>query len=175
MLKVVNLFGAPGVGKTGVRSELVGLMKARGLHVEEVKEHAKYLLSLGLDWMLKEDQLTVLAQQNHWQLVAKRAGFDWVVTDSPLLLCPFYAGQAYLPSFESLALEAHRIYSNKNFFLMPQEGAPYDNRLREPDPKKARAKSLEMQDYLHRLKVPFQLLEVNHETAKKILAALMLA
>jgi hypothetical protein len=171
-VKLVNLFGAPGVGKTGVRSELVGLMKAQGLHVEEIKEHAKYLLSVGLDWMLKEDQLSVLAQQNHWQLVAKRAGFDWAVTDSPVLLCPFYAGEGYLPSFEAMALEVHRMYTNKNFFLVPQEDAPYDNRFREPDPKKARARTNQMQEYLTRLKVPYQLLEVNEKAAKTIFATL---
>jgi hypothetical protein len=115
-LRVVNLFGPPGVGKSSVRSGLFWLMKSLHLSVEEVSEYAKYLVLSGRTWQLQDEQLYLLAKQHHKQLIL-RGKYEYAVTDSPLLLCGFYAPPRYLPSFQALARDAHRSFDNVNFYL----------------------------------------------------------
>lgn len=173
-MKVINLFGAPGVGKTTVRSGLFWQMKSAGLHVEEISEYAKYLLQIGQGWQLEHDQLTLLSRQHHRQLVLRRAGLDFAVTDSPLLLCPFYAKAGYYPAFEALTLQAHRAFDNANFFLTPsQVGPDYDPRFREPDGRRAQNLSRELQAYLTRLGVSYQPVEVGVDAPRLILDVLL--
>lgn len=88
-LKVVNLFGAPGVGKSATRSGLFWLMKIKGMSVEEVSEFAKYLVLAKRVWQLRQDQLYILAKQHHKMLILKGA-YEFAVTDSPLLLAGYY-------------------------------------------------------------------------------------
>lgn len=88
-LKVVNLFGAPGVGKSATRSGLFWLMKIKGLSVEEVTEFAKYLVLAKRMWQLQSDQLYVLAKQHHKMLILK-GSYEFAVTDSPLMLAGYY-------------------------------------------------------------------------------------
>lgn len=115
-LKVVNLFGPPGVGKSTVRSGVFWLMKTVGLSVEEVSEYAKYLVLTGRTWQLEREQLYLLSKQHHKQLIL--AGqYEYAVTDSPLLLSAFYAPKPYFSGFEALVKEAFSSFENINFYL----------------------------------------------------------
>lgn len=119
-LKVINLFGGPGRGKSTVRAGLFWLMKTHGFSVEEVPEYAKSLVLQGNTWQLQEEQLFIFAQQHHPQLLVARNGYDYAVTDSPLHLCPFYATlapQHAYPELEPLVDAAYARHDNFNFFL----------------------------------------------------------
>lgn len=115
-LKVINLFGPPGVGKSSVRSGVFWLMKSHGLSVEEVSEYAKYLVLRRCEWQLKEEQLYLLAQQHHKQLIL-RGRYEYAVTDSPLALCDFYAPPGKLASFSALVDDLSNTFENINFYL----------------------------------------------------------
>jgi hypothetical protein len=127
-LKVVNLFGAPGVGKSATRSGVFWLMKVKGMGVEEVSEFAKYLVLAKRTWQLKEDQLYVLAQQHHKMLILK-GEYEFAVTDSPLMLAGYYCEENWRDdraagrepgapkSFVGLCRDYAEGFDNLNLFL----------------------------------------------------------
>jgi hypothetical protein len=115
-LKVINLFGPPGVGKSAARSGVFWLMKTYHMSIEEVSEYAKYLVLTGRTWQLQEEQLYLLAKQNHKQVIL-RGQYEYAVTDSPLALCAFYAPKAYMTAFFDLVAQAQDQFDNINFYL----------------------------------------------------------
>lgn len=130
-LKVVNLFGPPCVGKSGIRSGVFWLMKACHLSVEEVSEYAKYLVLTGRTWQLNEEQLYLFSKQLHKQNIVARNSYEYAVTDSPLQLSAFYAPKDYYSHFEPLVDEAFHRFDNINFFLTRDlETQPFEERGR---------------------------------------------
>ena len=115
-MKVLNLFSAPGGGKSTLRSGLFYQMKILGINCEDVTEFAKDVTWEGHHNLLS-DQLYLLAQQNR-KLERLRNQVDWVITDSPLLLSLHYANDDYLPnSFKNLVLDVWNSYDNYNIFI----------------------------------------------------------
>jgi len=118
-LKVINLYGAPGMGKSAVAAGLFWLIKTRQASIEHITEYAKYLILSDRKWQLERDQLYVVAKQHHKMEILK-GHYDFSVTDSPLALASFYA-TAYgidLPnSFHQMTLDYVAQYQNIDFFL----------------------------------------------------------
>lgn len=115
-LKVINLFGGPGAGKSKIRAGLFNLMKEARISCEEVTEYAK-----GVTWDNNQDklsdQLYIFAKQNR-QLERLRGKVEWVISDSPLLLSMHYRPLEYFPeTFGSLVKEVWSSYENVNFFI----------------------------------------------------------
>lgn len=151
-LKVINLFGAPGMGKSGIRGGLFFLMKACHLSVEEVSEHAKHLVHTGQRWQLKDEQTAVFGKQLLAQNLVARNGYDYAITDSPLQLCSFYApADYYSETFPLLVDEAHAKFDNINFFLSRDLGAdeaPFEERGRVHDRQASLQAESEMRGFL---------------------------
>lgn len=171
-LKVINLFGAPGVGKSAVRSGVFWLMKSHHLSVEEVSEYAKYLLLSGRKWQLTEEQVYLFAKQHHKQLVIERTGYEYAVTDSPLHLCPFYAPEGYLAAFPALVDEAYTRFENINFFLTRQledENCVFENRGRAHDRLASAEKEQELRAFLQQKNIVCQDMPVDLLTPWRIL------
>lgn len=88
MSKVINLFGGPGAGKSTLAAAVYYKLKMRGLKAELVREYVK-------DWAWSNrkigqyDQIYITGKQanKETQLYGK---VDYIVTDSPLLISPFY-------------------------------------------------------------------------------------
>jgi len=87
-LRVINLWGGPGCGKSTTAAGLFNLMKNRGHKVELVTEYAKDL-TYDRDQGGLADQLSILAQQNR-RLSRLRGQVEWAITDSPLPLSLVY-------------------------------------------------------------------------------------
>ena len=68
-LKVINLFGAPGVGKSSAAAGLFYYMKRDGFSVEQVTEYAKYLILSGNEKTLLNEPGKLLAEQFHKQKI----------------------------------------------------------------------------------------------------------
>jgi hypothetical protein len=154
-LKVINLFGPPGVGKSSVRSGLFWLMKSLHLSVEEVSEYAKYLVLTGRTWQLQDEQLYLLAKQHHKQLIL-RGHYEYAVTDSPLALCGFYAPPGYLASFQALVRDAHHSFENLNFYLTRDlDREPFEPAGRVHDLETSRRLDGEMREYLGRERIEY--------------------
>ena len=115
-LKVINLFGGPGTGKSTTRADLFRLMKQNQLPVEEVTEFAKDV-TWDQNLALFSDQLFVLANQNR-RLERLRNKVEWAVSDSPILLGIHYITPDYLPrTFKDLVFELWDTYDNYNFYI----------------------------------------------------------
>ncbi len=120
-MKVINIFGGPGCGKSSTAAGLFYLMKRQDLNVELVTEYAKDLTWEGDDSKL-QDQLYILAKQNR-RLERLKNKVDYVVTDSPLLLGIQYATPDYFPKFfSSFLVEIWSQYENLNY-LLTREGS----------------------------------------------------
>lgn len=127
-MKVINLFGGPGTGKSTAAAGLFFQMKLQGFRVELVTEFAKDLVWEEHQAAL-EDQLYVLAEQNR-RLHRLRGKVDWVITDSPLLLSGVYASSNTVPSFWSLLNELWESYENVNFYLPRDSSFKYESQGR---------------------------------------------
>ncbi len=118
-MKVINLFGGPGSGKSTVAAGLFYEMKMKHLNVELITEYAKDLIYSETLNVLKKNQRYIFAEQNrrHHILEGK---VDWAITDSPLLLSLFYGknpNDFSEKAFLDLVSDTFRCYDNVNFFL----------------------------------------------------------
>jgi hypothetical protein len=113
-MKVINIFGGPGVGKSTVAAELFAEMKKKGYNVELVTEYAKDMVWEGRDNILA-DQLYILAKQNR-RLSRLDGKVDYAITDSPLLFGIIYS-KNITNSFKKLVESIWYSYDNISFFL----------------------------------------------------------
>ena len=113
---VINLWGAPGSGKSTTSAGLFFLMKINKLKVELVTEYAKDLV-----WDRHEvmfgNQLAIFSEQNRRLHRLIDHGMDFAITDSPLLLPSFYKPAGYYATFDAMVEETFHSYNNLNFFL----------------------------------------------------------
>jgi len=110
--KVINLFAGAGCGKSTIASQLFAEMKWKGLSVELVNEAAKEM-TWEKHHNLLADQLYVSAMQNR-KLERLRGQVEYIITDSPLLLCQVYA-ETYHPSFQQTIRDIFDTYDNINY------------------------------------------------------------
>jgi len=115
-LKVINLFGAPGVGKSTTAAGLYNLMSVRGHSVELVSEFAKDL-TWSKDWMGLSHQPTILAQQDY-RLRRLEGQVEYAIVDSPLPCQIAYMGEEWLNAgLDTLAWSLFERYYNLNVLM----------------------------------------------------------
>lgn len=170
-LQVINLFGAPGVGKSATRSGLFWLSKVKGMSVEEVSEYAKHLVLSGRTWELQRDQLGVMAAQHHKMLILDGV-YDFAVTDSPLMLASFYAPKDTPKSFGSMCEEYAARYDNINFFLTRDLSASFESEGRVHSREDSLRIEGEQKEFLSRLGCAWIDLEIDDVAPWSILEKL---
>lgn len=117
-MKVINLLGGAGCGKSTFSYRLVYEFKVRGVNVEHVSEYAKYL-TWTKDFGKLSDPLMVVANQNHL-LETLKDQVEYVVMDTSLLNTLVYSPD-YFDSFKSFVLDLFNSYENFNIFLARNE------------------------------------------------------
>ncbi len=141
-LTVVNLWGAPSVGKSTAAAGLFNMMKTQGHRVELVTEVAKDL-TYSRDWKALENQLYILGQQDH-RLRRLVGEVDYVVTDSPLPLGIVYMTPEYADWLSDATLAAYERYDNIDFILKRRK--KYDTYGRTQTEGEALALDLQVRD-----------------------------
>lgn len=122
MMRIINVWGGPGSGKSTTAAGLFSMMKMRGHKVELVTEFAKDL-TYKKDFITLSNQLAVLGEQDH-RLRRLEGHVDYVITDSPLLLSIVYAQGIYSEQwFRRAVWGAFCTYDNTNFLL--KRAKPY--------------------------------------------------
>lgn len=150
MTTVINIFGAPGSGKSTTAAGIYYNLKLQHAHCEMVREYIK-------NWSWegrkpgKYDQLYILGKQAKYEsnLYGK---VDYIITDSPIILSGFYE---HIYDGTSIAHTAAKEFMNKaeshgvkykNFWLTSHDN--YDPRGRYQDASAAEVLELQMIDWL---------------------------
>lgn len=152
-MKVINLWGGPGCGKSTTAAGLFSLMKMRGHNVELVTEYAKELTYSGA-WTKLTQQEHILIEQ--WQRQARlENNVDYAITDSPLPLNIIYAREElrYTEEFSDKVLDYYNKFNNFNIML--QRCKPYSHYGRKESNDKAIDIDHDCVNLLEKLSVPY--------------------
>lgn len=158
-LKVINLYGSPGTGKSSVRGGLYWLMNSLGESVGEIDEYAKYLYLTNRREVLKNQQMLVLSQQHDKQLSMRN--FEYAITDSPLHLSGYFAGPNYLENFPKVIEKACSDFENINFFLTRNLDEGYQAEGRTQSKEESKRDSEGIQAYLDNLGIQYEIIPVD--------------
>lgn len=124
---VINLFGAPGAGKSTGAAIVFAELKKRGVNAELVTEFAKDKTWEG-NAMALGCQEYVFGKQSY-RLARCRADVDVIVTDSPLPLSLLYTTDPALladGAFQQVVMNVFNSYNNLNYYV---------NRVKPYNPK----------------------------------------
>lgn len=122
---IVNLYGAPGAGKSTGAAYIFSQLKMRGINAELVTEFAKDKV-----WeeskAVFQNQAYIFGKQ-YFRISRVQNQVDVVITDSPVLLSAFYADDPILgDEFDRLVTKVSESYDSMNVFInrtKPYNGA----------------------------------------------------
>ena len=134
-MKLVNLFGGPGSGKSTAAANIFSSLKSRHIKTELVGEFAKELIYLGNEIQLV-NQVFIMGSQYRKQKDLERYGVDIAISDSPLQLQLTYCrDKAYYKELTALVDKLQEEFSNINVFI--NRVAPYQVHGRMQSEKEA--------------------------------------
>lgn len=142
-MKIINLYGGPGTGKSTMRAEIFAAMKWLGLKVEEVDEYAKQLC---YDNRLSNIEQEYIFVKQLRKITIKQDKVDYLVSDSPLILGLAYCNETVSKHLKDYIKEKHKSFDNVNIFL--QRVKPYQQYGREQSEQEAREKDIEIEQML---------------------------
>lgn len=153
-LKVINLFGGPGIGKSTVAAALFANMKRMGEKVELVHEIAKDFYWEKWQHILTEQDF--LFAQQHRQ-IRRLVGhdIDYVIVDCSLLLGLAYKPDWYPPSFDQFVVDVYNTYTNYNFLLKRTTTFLYVSEGRNESYRQALEKDKQIVDLLNKYNVSY--------------------
>ena len=114
MTKVINIFGAPGAGKSTLAFGLAYKLKLKGIQVDLAHEWIKEKLYENNPYPF-HDQLYTYAKQNK-KLNQLNGKVDYIITDSPSVQCVAY-NEKEPKVYDQMALDYFNQYDNLNFFI----------------------------------------------------------
>lgn len=142
---VINLFGAPGAGKSTGAAYIFSELKQRGVNAELVTEFAKDKTWEG-NTLALSCQEYVFGKQSY-RLARCRDDVDVIITDSPLPLAIIYnTNPALGQPFNEVILNVFDTYDNVNFFI--KRGKAYNPKGRNQTEAESDALA---EDILHML------------------------
>lgn len=113
---VVNLFGAPGAGKSTGAAYIFSKLKMAGINAELITEFAKDKVWEESKEVFK-NQAYIFGKQ-YFRISRVQDKVDVVVTDSPILLSPFYSNDSVLgDEFDALVTKVFNSYHSYNVFI----------------------------------------------------------
>lgn len=127
-MKVINLYGGPGVGKSTTAADIFVHLKRKGYNVELIPEYAKQMVYDKRYNILERDQLYILAKQHRNLLRLLDQPMDFAVVDSPLILTTAYNNHNNLDQdiLNSLVRHLDSKYDNLNIFIMRNTNFTYN-------------------------------------------------
>ena len=113
---LINLFGAPGAGKSTGAAYVYALLKMAGINAELITEFAK-----DLTWEHNSkalaNQVYVLGNQYH-RITRCEDEVDVIITDSPLLLSDLYCKDEQIANtLSQLTYNAFAKYDSLNYYI----------------------------------------------------------
>lgn len=113
---IVNLYGAPGAGKSTGAAYIFSKLKMLGINVELVTEFAKDKV-----WeeskAVFQNQAYIFGKQ-YFRISRVDGKVDVVITDSPILLSAFYNNDPTLgEEFDAFVTKVSKSYDSMNLFI----------------------------------------------------------
>ena len=116
-MKIISIFGGPGVGKTTTAEELSAKLKRKHISCEYVSEFAKGL-TFDKSFGQLENQIYVFGNQHHWLLRASAHKPDYIITDAPLFNSIVYSGKGEdHKHFHNHVMHEFNRYENINIYI----------------------------------------------------------
>lgn len=143
---IVNLYGAPGAGKSTGAAYVFSQLKMHGINAELVTEFAKDKV-----WeeskAVFQNQAYIFGKQ-YFRISRVQDKVDVVITDSPILLSPFYAHDPILgKEFDRLVMKVSESYDSMNVFI--NRTKPYNGAGRFQTEAESNALSQELLNFLN--------------------------
>ena len=159
---IINLFGAPGSGKSTAMAYIFAKLKMRGVNCEMAPEFAKELYF--------EQNMTAFGNQvyilgNQYYRISRLLGkVDVIVTDSPIFVSVYYNElDCAKEEFNHFIAEASKGFNNKNYYL---------KRVSEYDPKGRHQTKEEAEEVGYTLLSLFEKYDIDFEYADSLPATL---
>ena len=168
-MKVINLFGGPGVGKSTIGQEVFVQLKKKHCNCEWVGEFAKDLV---WDESFKslENQIYIFGVQNH-RLSRLKSKIDVAITDAPFINGIIYS-KVYNPLdssnkfFHQLIHNEYLKYHNINVFI--ERETTYQKIGRYQDEANAKLVDAQIIKTLEEFVIPFKRVGLS-DAAKRII------
>lgn len=152
-MKVINLFGVPGAGKSTGAAYIFSRLKMLGINVELVTEFAKDKVYED-NMSVFENQAYIFGKQS-FKMSRCRNKVDYIVTDSPLLLSAFYNTDPVLgDSFNEVVNNVFNSYENINFYV--ERSKPYNSSGRLQTEQESNKMMLPLKNMLDHFGVEYQ-------------------
>ena len=150
---VVNLFGAPGAGKSTGAAYVFSQLKMAGVNAELVTEFAKDKVWEESTEVFK-NQAYIFGKQ-YFRISRLNDKVDVVVTDSPILLSSFYSKHDPLKTeLDVLVTKAFNLYENFNVFI--ERTKPYNPKGRFQNEQESDELANELLSFLQEHDVSFE-------------------
>ena len=162
---VVNLFGAPGAGKSTGAAYIFSQLKINGINVELVTEFAK-----DMTWEKNRKALTnqIYMLGNQLQRIYRcQDEVDVIVTDSPILLNILYNNNPILDeNFERLVVNIFKSYNNLNYYV--QRVKNYNPIGRNETEEEANKIANKLTNLLNKENIPFKYIKGQLENYQEV-------
>ena len=124
---IVNLFGAPGAGKSTGAAYIFSKIKMAGVNAELVTEFAKDKV-----WEESKEvfnnQIYIFGKQS-FKISRVMNKVDIIITDSPIILSSFYnSDETIQEELDALVMKTFNSYNNMNYFI--ERVKPYQEKGR---------------------------------------------
>ena len=124
---IVNLFGAPGAGKSSGAAYIFSKIKMAGVNAELVTEFAKDKV-----WEESKEvfnnQIYIFGKQS-FKISRVMNKVDVIITDSPIILSSFYnSDETIQEELDALVMKTFNSYNNMNYFI--ERVKPYQEKGR---------------------------------------------
>lgn len=169
----VNLFGAPGAGKSTGATYVFSQLKLNGIDSEYVGEFAK-------DKCWENNKFIFESPENQFYIGAKQfyrinqvyGKVKVAVTDSPVFLNAFYNKSKYLgDEYNKVVLRLFNKFRNLNFYI--ERVKPYNRNGRIQSEEQATEIGSEIKEYIDKNNVPYITVSGNENGYKKIFETVM--
>lgn len=164
-MKVINLFGSPGAGKSTTMLGLTYKMKMMGLSSENTPEFFKELIFEETDKSKFGGQLHILDNQN-LRLARLDGKNDFTITDCPLPLIGYYTSEDYIKGFHDVVTNLFDQYDNVNYFILRKHDFENEKRVHsEEDSDKI---AIDLPLYLRKQGVEVRYIESGEDLVDRI-------
>lgn len=149
---LVNLYGAPGAGKSSGAAHIFSELKMRGINAELVTEFAKDKV-YEQSKKVFENQAYIFGKQ-YFRITRCKDDVDVIITDSPLSLSMIYNNDPVLgESFNQMVRDVRNSFDDMNYFVFRVK--KYNPKGRFQTEKQSDKLAKEIMDFMSKENISF--------------------